>query len=58
MKTKWEQLAPILTAAFLGLILIFSILLITQYGKHMVDTAREILKEASQAVASRAGGSP
>jgi uncharacterized membrane protein (DUF485 family) len=65
MQTKWQQLAPILTAAFLGIVLIFSILLITQYGKHMVDQSKDILKYASDAVrginnaaAVTQGGSP
>jgi len=46
MQTKWEKYAPMITAAFIGLVLIFSILLITQYGKHMVDQAAIILKNA------------
>lgn len=50
MQTKWQQYAPIITAAFLGLVLIFSILLITQYGKHMVDQATVILRQAGETI--------
>jgi hypothetical protein len=54
MQTKWQQWAPIITAAFIGLVLIFSILLITQYGKHMVDQAATILKNAGEVMGRNA----
>lgn len=48
MQTKWQQWAPIITLALVAMVLIFTILLITQYGKHMVDQSADILKQAGE----------
>lgn len=50
MKTKWEQYAPLIAIGFIGIVLVFSILLIAQYGKHNIDAAKEILKYATDKV--------
>lgn len=58
MKTKWEKWAPILTAGFLGMVLIFSILLIAQYGKHNIEQVTELLRYVSDKVSITKGVSP
>jgi hypothetical protein len=55
MKTKWEKIMPILAIAFLGLVLIFSILLIAQYGKHNVDVTAETLRYATDKLMQNCG---
>lgn len=44
MKTKWEKIMPILAIGFVSIILIFSILLIAQYGKHNIEQTTALLK--------------
>lgn len=58
MQTKWEKYAPLITAAFLGMVLIFSILLIAQYGKHNIDSTTELLKYVTDKISVSAGQSP
>jgi hypothetical protein len=58
MKNKWDKILPYLTMGFIGLIIIFSIIMITQYGKHNVDVAATMLRKSKaacgQAIASLA----
>lgn len=44
MKTKWEKIMPILAIGFVSIVLIFSILLIAQYGKHNIEQTTALLK--------------
>jgi hypothetical protein len=50
MQNKWQQYAPLIAAGFIGLILIFSILLIAQYGKHNVDVTSDTMRLAIEAL--------
>ena len=54
MQTTWQKWAPILTIGLVALVLIFSTLLITQYGKHMVDKAAEILAKVTETAVANA----
>lgn len=51
MQTKWEKWAPLITMSIIALVLIFSILLIAQYGKHNIDVTSETLKYAADRLA-------
>lgn len=46
MQTKWEKWAPLVVGILLAFILIFSILLIAQYGKHNIEVTSETLRYA------------
>jgi len=50
MQNKWQQYAPLIAAGFIGLILVFSILLIAQYGKHNIDVTSDTLKLAIESL--------
>lgn len=50
MQNKWQQYAPLIAAGFIGLILIFSILLIAQYGKHNIEVTTDTMKLAIEAL--------
>ena len=50
MQKKWEKWAPLLTVGLVALVLIFGILLITQYGKHNIETTTTLLKYVADKV--------
>jgi len=50
LTSKWEKYMPYLAMGFVGMILIFSILLIAQYGKHNIEKTTETLKLAIDAL--------
>jgi hypothetical protein len=50
MTSKWQKIMPYLALGFVGMILIFSILLIAQYGKSNIEKTTEIMKLAIQAL--------
>lgn len=50
MTAKWEKIMPYIAMGFVGMVLIFSILLIAQYGKHNIDKVAEIMKMAVEAL--------
>lgn len=49
MQKNWEKWAPLLVTGFVAIVLVFSILLIAQYGKHNVDVTAETLRYAIDA---------
>lgn len=55
MRTKWQQYAPLVAIGFVGLVLIFSILLIAQYGKHNIDSTKELLKYVADKIYENSG---
>lgn len=62
MKTKWEKIMPILAIGFVAIVLIFSILLIAQYGKHNIEQTTALLKYVADKMgldaATLASGAP
>jgi len=51
MQKKWEKWAPLLTVGLVALVLIFGVMLITQYGKQNIEQTTALLKYVADKIA-------
>jgi hypothetical protein len=50
MQMKWEKIMPYIAAGLILISIVIVVILMTQYGSHMVDKSSETLKYATDAV--------